>query len=684
MRNRVIPLLLALLIVLPQQAVNAASLDWHTHNFPNSCLLPGLEQEGQANFDVNTIPIPTYSDWNSLRKWSNGAFEMDFHAPFSATLFRVGTNDIAAYFATANGADHCTHVDNEVRLRGPGVDRLLFQTTRNGTAYQGETEVALSLREIDPQLADSLQNLKAAIAEARDALHRTARTADELADGLERLAALDAAIDELLARGWDSLTPEDLDALLALYDDLLPGVRDALVQFLSDLQRDVAELRQEIERISEVFRQQADSVDGVLSGAPGWDPQDPGGFDPIATGEPPPIDVPAVLGTDPWSPANDPYADYADSVLASLASTVNNGTVEDRISFIGIYQAWRYNIDTLEVILQMRSAVSVGEWGAFLSAKTRVLSYLHQFIDDRGWMKDAPIPPAVRDFIDLLKDLDVTYRFKRRAEALQLELNTWRGELTDRQQAILDVLLVLDAHARERLAQEAPKEEDGFWDIVGDIIDTAIEFTPIGDLLDACRLVTGREGCWNGRELTWKERALSGLGVAIGSGAAWKAAAGKVSGGAAAAVRKVGEVLDEVRIRRPRANIVEEIRHAGGAVSYRHANGKIVRYSRRGFPDFSPHLYQGPYKNTVRIEYTGSRQADFRAAYRKAGFNKEADWPDGYTWHHSEDLSIAVDGSGAVTATGKMQLVRTDVHDDFAHTGGVALWQKMYDEDYRP
>lgn len=40
---------------------------------------------------------------------------------------------------------------------------------------------------------------------------------------------------------------------------------------------------------------------------------------------------------------------------------------------------------------------------------------------------------------------------------------------------------------------------------------------------------------------------------------------------------------------------------------------------------------------------------------------KEGETPDGYTWHHNEEL-------------GKMELVDNDIHDKTAHTGGKHVW----------
>ena len=40
---------------------------------------------------------------------------------------------------------------------------------------------------------------------------------------------------------------------------------------------------------------------------------------------------------------------------------------------------------------------------------------------------------------------------------------------------------------------------------------------------------------------------------------------------------------------------------------------------------------------------------------------EDGETPRGYTWHHNERI-------------GEMQLVRTDVHNKTAHTGGKAIW----------
>lgn len=663
-RTWILAAALALLAVTsPARAASSFVIDWHTYNYPNSCVTPNLTPNGGAFFEVNQMPIPTWE--NGVTMGALGSFHADYRAPFAGALLKSGQNDFLFSYEVL-GLPACVATDETVRLRGPMTDRLLFQLTGVGNQYEGVNTIGLTLREIDPNLADSLENLRRAIRDTAAQLAALGIEGDAMSDYLD---ALEQELNELIDLGFDEITPEMLDALLAQFDGLPASVRDALVDYLSDLQTNIAELRAEIDRIAAVFQQRVDNVDGVGDGAPGFDPTDAGGFDPIEDGDVPPISIPEVLGEDPWTPQSDPYAQYADEVLATIGATVSGNLVTQRATFLAIHGAWLYNIRALEMILQQRSTVTVAEWGAFLTAKGRVLAFVERFIDRDGWMRDAPVSPELRALVAFWKDLDIAYRFKKRAEALQLEINLWTGALTERQRALLDIMLLWDQMIRERMAQQAPAEtEDGFWDIVGNVVDTAISFTPIGDFLDLCAAVTGREGCVTGRSLTLEERALSALGAVVGSAAVWKAAAGKVSAAAAGTIRKVGDVLDEVPIRRPHANITQVIDHVGGAKTYVHASGWRVRYDRRGFADFSPYKYTGTAgKAEVRITYTGGRNADFTAANLAAGFTDGT--PIGYTWHHHHDV-------------GKMILVRTDVHANFAHTGGVALYQKMHNVTY--
>jgi hypothetical protein len=117
--------------------------------------------------------------------------------------------------------------------------------------------------------------------------------------------------------------------------------------------------------------------------------------------------------------------------------------------------------------------------------------------------------------------------------------------------------------------------------------------------------------------------------------------------------------------RRPRKDVVDEVHHADGTVTYtKIIDGEAisVTYSKDGYPDFSNYTHPD-YSDPVAINVTGNNNADFAAANKAIGLEGNRP-PDGYTWHHVEDGQ-------------HMILVRRDVHDatigGFPHTGGASI-----------
>jgi hypothetical protein len=133
------------------------------------------------------------------------------------------------------------------------------------------------------------------------------------------------------------------------------------------------------------------------------------------------------------------------------------------------------------------------------------------------------------------------------------------------------------------------------------------------------------------------------------------------------ASRQAADALAAAGKRAPYRPSFPGVTNADGSVTYTHpTEGWKVTYDPQGFPDFSTHLRPG--RNTVRIQLTGSRTLDEAAANAKAGFTKGT--PDGYTWHHNQELGL-------------MQLVDEEVHAAFSHTGGVAVWEAVTGRVYR-
>jgi A nuclease of the HNH/ENDO VII superfamily with conserved WHH len=87
---------------------------------------------------------------------------------------------------------------------------------------------------------------------------------------------------------------------------------------------------------------------------------------------------------------------------------------------------------------------------------------------------------------------------------------------------------------------------------------------------------------------------------------------------------------------------------------------KGLRFKSTGYPDFEPYAATLPNgKKTVRIELTGSMDADEALANKAAGLEER---PEGFIWHHVED-------------EGTMMLVPASLHEAVPHTGGRATFK---------
>jgi hypothetical protein len=119
---------------------------------------------------------------------------------------------------------------------------------------------------------------------------------------------------------------------------------------------------------------------------------------------------------------------------------------------------------------------------------------------------------------------------------------------------------------------------------------------------------------------------------------------------------------------------------------YPSLKGRTIILKENGHPDFTPFLRNEPGKLSVvpinlakldpaivaakgrKAAQGAARALDEKAANAAAGYTAT---PDGYTWHHSEQL-------------GRMELVETAAHDPFKHDGGRAIFEQLVDEGIIP
>ncbi|QQR45750.1 hypothetical protein JKA73_06360 [Myxococcus xanthus] len=544
-------LLLALLVARPATA-DTYTLYWETISYMGSRgsnYNATLVREGLPMFGVNVIPLPTYTVPYAYRVAQNQDRYNSFHATFDSVLLRPG-NNLFSFGVTTQGGDSNTYSTELVKLHRPAQPPLpLFHVNRQGTAYTGQTSVNFGLRELNPGLADRIAELERTISEDRNKLLGNAGQIADLTAKLARLDSLEAELETLLQKGFDELTVAELDALLRRYPDVPAATRQALVNLVEDLKKNVEQLRAEIARITSELGLHVEEAVALIEASvaqAGHDLGSPDSFEPgSGLDDVPDVTVPEVVPNEDFDPENDPYAAFAQQVIERLEQQMGSGAAEDRRGFMSTVRSWRANVAAMQRSLELRAAVSNLEWAAFLNARQSVASYVLNFMDESGWFLDSPIPLDMRNRLDTV----LMARTPQAATALKDALAGWDANMTPEDRLLLDTINGLLHGAAAAIFSvdmsalgELTRLTESVATAAEEISRIAVGFTPVGDVLDLCEAVTGKKFCMpGGAELTPEERIASGLGVVIGSGAFWHGVMAM-----APVVGRVGKVLDNL------------------------------------------------------------------------------------------------------------------------------------------
>ena len=531
-------------------------INWRSTSFrslgSNYTTLP--TREGDTFFEVNGFPLPTYSVPGMHKMLPNGDLTNLLNAQFSTSLLTVGANDF--YFTiNTDGGNANTISEEVVWLTGPGISPLpLFHVFRDGRGFEGATTASFKLEQIDPAMAAALDRLQKAILESREEIVAAATEYTDLAEQLDQLAALEGELTAFMQHDLDLIDPSELDALLAKYDALPQDVREALVELVESAKTSIAELRAQIAIINAAIDTLARDAEATLLAAvtaEGVDPSDMGAYQ-IVPGnfDTPDIPAPDVTGTHPFDPNTDPYAAYADAVIARLEGFLANGTIIARADFLSVIRGWRANQATLNEALEARATVTREEWAAFLSARARVNSWIGTFLDSNDWFKDKEIPESLKQQVDgVLMAL-----LPHQAQSLKTNINALPpGPASFEEKVLFDTVEALGAglsamlqNGTQLLQNELTAVTsviDGAISVAGQLGRVAVSFTPAGDFLDLCEALTGRELCVSsGASMSIEDRVAAGLGVVIGNKFFWQGVGMAIGG----VIAKNVDLLDDL------------------------------------------------------------------------------------------------------------------------------------------
>ena len=541
--------LLALVAPAHGRAGTPYVIEWFSVEYDGSCEPVNISLP--SYFTVNQTPIPTFEVPGTYAEHPDGSKSLEIEAPFDSVLLRYGDNSVTFKVGMLNGNNVCVDSSELVHLVSEplGLKKLLFDVRREATEANETALLKLSLEEINPPLARDIANLEAEIEAERKWLITHASKTAALAARLDMLQQLETELLDFVKRPLDEIAEVDLDDLFDRYSAVIDdATRAALKQLLEDLKKSVIDLENELASLIDQFGAQADAVVDLATAsaeAEGFDPEDPEGYA-LGAGSTSWVEVPDVSNVKgAFEDGFDPYAAYADAVLATLAGFVDGGQVVARGSFAANVRAWRENQAALEKALLERESVSHAETNAFLKAQVKVMSFVLKFMNASYWYLDSPVPADLRADVDGV----LTNRFGPLAGEMKDNLNQWEGPTLDLGETQLVETIRAFAGAVSAASDVLGPYTEVMQTLVHGTTRIAVGFVPVvGPTLDLCEAVTGKMFCLpDGKELSTEERIFSAVGFGFGSvSKAWSAVKNTgVNPGAKAVAHKVLSLKEE-------------------------------------------------------------------------------------------------------------------------------------------
>ncbi|WP_438032590.1 hypothetical protein [Sorangium sp. So ce204] len=522
--HKLVALVTVLAVLSPSfaRAGTPYSLSWERTQLSASCEAAGLgKNNGVAFFDVNDVPLPTYDVPGTLVTHADGSTSSRAEAGFDSVLLRMGANDFQLGVSVETGDNSCVQAHEVVHLVSAplGLSKPLFDVWRDGVAFTGSTVADLGLAEVNPALARDIAELEVAIGKLMEMLIRDAAKVADLRARMDLLRQLDLELHDLVNRPLDEISRTDLDAILDRYKDVVDAeTRAAMEQLVDDLKKSVSDLEDELARLIDEFGAQADEVADLATQdarAEGWNPDDPWAYA-LGESEVPWVEVPDIAEVDgAFDEGRDPYAAYADGVIAALEKDVSGGAVIARADFVANVRAWRDNSAALEIALRDRMGVSLAETNAFLKAQNRITAVVRRYMDASDWFEDTPVPADLRAQVDMV----LKPRFDALADQMKDSLNQWSGDGLDLEQTQLYQTISAFAGAMSTVAEGFGAYAEVLQTLVHATTRIGVGFVPVvGPALDLCEAVTGKAWCLpSGEELSDEERIFSGVGFGLGA-----------------------------------------------------------------------------------------------------------------------------------------------------------------------
>ncbi len=553
--------------------VNAEKLclDWQQTNFPGSCARTGLLLEGQANVNVNQVPVPFYTASAPI------GHQQSFRGCFDKIHLLLGENHFhfqvsigdpeGLYGLPTPKQDYCTHMYHTVMLKLPnGENILLFGVTHAGSAVDGKTKINFSLSKIDPQLAaeiervmqelrsqlDQIEKLNSGLAKPDD-IERQEQELNRLDQQVRQAGQAEAELSNAANRALEELNAirarlpnrnaiiDEGKLLKKLYQHLQnvhSGPVGALtIRELVQLIKDNHESFQtrQLWHLSDLVGQVAEKANGpkaAVKEATEW-------FNFQQSVKKNELDKKLgeyhARSRQKENLGAEALYELAQKSLATLQKTVSGNDVIDRPGFLKAYHAWIAEQVLVSKLMASNPNLCRDDLVALERTNQEIKIFISRFFDEQsGWFRKSNVPADLKAAVNQLISINAL-RGKELREALNLWSNT--TDLTPQQVLVADTLQALIS------GYQATKTGDDT-DIEGinsynklllqgiDSVkktatlsaDIGVGFVPfVGDFKDFCEATTGKRLCVpNGEDLSHEDRVYAAIGMIAGSGSFWK------------------------------------------------------------------------------------------------------------------------------------------------------------------
>lgn len=489
---------------------------------PNSSLDAGPQRPGLHFLSINGIGVPFYEEASKTRYYQNQKIFALSKGCIQRGSLRVGINSVAISYLFGDGSQlQGSHSTVFYVNYGSSHQRTVCQASSSGVTtgvYACSRTMNLDLEQIDPELKRQIEGMKTEVIKLKqDALKANTQLdealellkvyerinfdqmdSNEVAKISEELQEVAMLIDEV--RLEQATTVKEMQQAIALTISIMKVPEDALKEVLgTNYQYEKDQIL--AEWVLPNFR----IIEAKIEAAYSSEERDALSKEVVTS-----------------------YDKMYDEVSRSLEKAIQQKNYQKADE---ILDSWAATKGYLLQKLRDRKA-GPREVQAFQTFSTRVDQYVSKYFDKDGFALSAKIPLDIRTSITATKSSF--------AKKIKIAMNkNDEGMLSDLQkknqgnfyQILRGYADVFGYDKQEDIqrgvnARVRGEVESGLLKMAEAGFRLGASFTPAGKFLDFCELVTGRSLCLpDGEILSTTDRALSGLGIVLGSGTLLKSVA---------------------------------------------------------------------------------------------------------------------------------------------------------------